>query len=67
MSFSERLQTLRKEKHLSQKQLADAIGVSRQTISKWESSLTPPAGFYIFSSIIGLFLTLFLALKNHRK
>lgn len=37
MNLSERIQTLRKSKGLSQEQLADKIGVSRQAISKWES------------------------------
>lgn len=35
--FSQNLQKLRSEKNLSQEQLADKIGVSRQTISAWES------------------------------
>jgi transcriptional regulator with XRE-family HTH domain len=36
MSFAENLQSIRKEKQLSQEQLAEKIGVSRQAISKWE-------------------------------
>ena len=36
MSFAENLQILRKEKHLSQEQLAEIMGVSRQAVSKWE-------------------------------
>ncbi|MFR7589975.1 MAG: helix-turn-helix domain-containing protein [Longibaculum sp.] len=42
MSFGERLHELRKEKQISQEELADIIGVSRQTISRWESSTTSP-------------------------
>jgi len=34
--------TKRKEKGLSQEQLAEAIGVARQTVSKWETSETLP-------------------------
>ncbi len=38
----ERLYTLRKSHHLSQEQLAEALGVSRQAISKWESGTSTP-------------------------
>lgn len=33
--ISERLLTLRKQAGLSQQQVADAVGVTRQTVSKW--------------------------------
>ena len=36
MDFSEKLKNLRKEYQLSQEQVADKIGVSRQAITKWE-------------------------------
>ena len=36
MTFQEQLIFLRKQKGLSQEQLGEKIGVSRQTISKWE-------------------------------
>lgn len=36
MSFADNLQSIRKEKQLSQEELAEKIGVSRQAISKWE-------------------------------
>lgn len=36
MSFADNLQLIRKEKQLSQEELAERIGVSRQAISKWE-------------------------------
>jgi transcriptional regulator with XRE-family HTH domain len=36
MSFADNLQSIRKEKHISQEELAEIIGVSRQAISKWE-------------------------------
>lgn len=42
MTLSDRLQALRKEKNLSQEQLAEKLGVSRQAISKWESSQATP-------------------------
>ena len=37
MIFAEKLKTLRKEKNISQEQLAEKIHVSRQAITKWES------------------------------
>lgn len=42
MKFEEKLMTLRKVKGWSQEDLSNKIGVSRQTISKWESSQTTP-------------------------
>ena len=36
MTFSEKLQRLRKVNGLSQEQLAEKLNVSRQAISKWE-------------------------------
>jgi len=42
MNFGEKLQTLRKEKNLSQELLAEMLGVSRQAVSKWESGQTYP-------------------------
>lgn len=42
MTFGERLARKRKENNLTQEQLAEVLGVSRQSISKWESDLTYP-------------------------
>lgn len=39
MKLEEKLQLLRKKNGLSQEQLADKLGVSRQTIGKWENGL----------------------------
>ncbi|MBP5170412.1 MAG: helix-turn-helix transcriptional regulator [Oscillospiraceae bacterium] len=36
MSFSENLQAIRKKNQLSQEELAELLGVSRQAVSKWE-------------------------------
>ena len=36
MSFGENLQVLRKKNQLSQENLAEMLGVSRQAVSKWE-------------------------------
>lgn len=42
MSIGERIQTTRKEKKISQGQLAQALNISRQAVSKWENDLTAP-------------------------
>ncbi|MGN1390330.1 MAG: helix-turn-helix domain-containing protein [Bulleidia sp.] len=42
MTIADRIQNLRKVKGISQEELADKIGVSRQTISKWESEQSVP-------------------------
>lgn len=42
MTFGEKLSVLRKEKNYTQEQLADILGVSRQSISKWESDIAYP-------------------------
>ena len=42
MRFEEKLVTLRKERKLSQEQLAEKLGVSRQAVSRWESGETTP-------------------------
>lgn len=42
MSFSEKLQLLRKERGLSQEGLAEVIGVSRQAVAKWELGQSYP-------------------------
>lgn len=42
MNIADRLQNLRKAKGISQEQLADKVGVSRQAVSKWESEQSVP-------------------------
>lgn len=42
MKMADRIQLLRKSKGLSQEELADKIGVSRQAVSKWESEQSIP-------------------------
>jgi len=42
MKFSENLKRIRKENNLSQEQLAEKVGVSRQAVSKWESGAAYP-------------------------
>lgn len=40
MNMANRIQYLRKTKGLSQEELADKVGVSRQAVSKWESGVS---------------------------
>lgn len=42
LNLGENLKRLRKERNLSQEQLAEMLNVSRQAISKWESNKTYP-------------------------
>ena len=42
MTLADRIQHLRKAKGISQEELADQIGVSRQAVSKWESGQSSP-------------------------
>lgn len=42
MSIGERISYLRKQQNISQFQLAKALGVSRQAVSKWENDQTSP-------------------------
>lgn len=42
MTIGERIKELRKQHQISQIQLAKALGVSRQAVSKWENDQTEP-------------------------
>ena len=42
MTFGEKIAKQRKELNFTQEQLADILGVSRQSISKWESDIAYP-------------------------
>ena len=42
MSVGERIAKLRKDQNISQGNLANAVGVSRQAVSKWENGLSLP-------------------------
>ena len=41
-NFTERLKSLRAEKNISQKKLAEELFVSQQTIAKWETDKSTP-------------------------
>ena len=40
MSFAENLKQVRKERNLSQEELAEILDVSRQAVSKWEQGVS---------------------------
>ena len=42
MNLSDNLKRIRKEHNLSQEELAEKLGVSRQSVSKWESGTAFP-------------------------
>lgn len=42
MTFGEKLSMLRREQNYTQEQLAELLGVSRQSVSKWESDVAYP-------------------------
>ncbi|MGJ4850235.1 helix-turn-helix domain-containing protein [Bacillota bacterium Meth-B3] len=42
MNIADRIQNLRRARGISQEQLADKVGVSRQAVSKWESEQSVP-------------------------
>jgi transcriptional regulator with XRE-family HTH domain len=44
MKLSEKIYSLRKGRGLTQEQLAEELGISRQAVSKWESGAAAPEG-----------------------
>lgn len=56
MKLEEKLQLLRKKNGYSQEQLADKLGIARQTISKWENGQAIPelAGLILLSELYGV-------------
>ena len=40
MNLADSIQSLRKAKGISQEELAEWVGVSRQAVSKWESGVS---------------------------
>ena len=49
MNLGERIAQLRRQAGLSQEQLGDLLGVSRQAVSKWESGQTSPDLQYVLA------------------
>lgn len=56
MKLEEKLQLLRKQNGLSQEQLADRLGIARQTVSKWETGQAVPElnGLILLSELYGV-------------
>lgn len=46
MEYNERIKNLRIQKNISQQQFADAVGVSRQSVARWENGWNVPTLFY---------------------
>ncbi len=44
MTLGEEIKQAREEKNLSQEDLAEQLGVSRQAVSKWENGIAFPQG-----------------------
>jgi tetratricopeptide (TPR) repeat protein/transcriptional regulator with XRE-family HTH domain len=68
MHFGDRLREERLKRLLSQEELAEALGVSRRTITRWEHNLALPRSFaqQQLSQFFGLSLQEFLmALESH--
>ncbi len=42
MNIGQRIANFRKEKHITQEQLGEAVGVTNRTVSKWESGVSSP-------------------------
>lgn len=56
MKLEEKLQLLRKQNGFSQEQLADRLGIARQTVSKWETGQAVPelSGLILLSELYGV-------------
>ncbi len=54
MEFSEKLVLLRRNKGMTQTQLAEALSVTRQSVYKWESGVSYPEAMTLFA-MRGLF------------
>ncbi len=55
MTIGSRIQALRKERGMSQEELANKLSVSRQTVSQWETGQTAPSidNIYTLKDIFG--------------
>ena len=49
MTMGSRIVALRKELQLSQEEMADKIGVTRQSVSKWETDVSAPDGYNLIA------------------
>lgn len=60
-SQGERIKKLRKSKGITQRELAEAIGISEQAVSKWEKSISNPSASNLMkiAKIFGVSITYF--------
>ena len=55
LEFGARLRQLRQEKHLTQQELADQLGVSNKSVSRWESGGYPDITILVpLSKVLGV-------------
>jgi tellurite methyltransferase len=68
-TIHETIRTLRKQKHLSQQELAQRLGVSYQAVSKWERGLNLPDLLLIpeLCRILGISTDELLGLSSPRR
>ena len=69
MELADQIALLRKKSGLSQEELGEKIGVSRQAVSKWESGKAVPEleNLKELSRIFGVSLSELLQLEENRK
>lgn len=62
MTTGQKIQTLRKQRGLTQEQLAQRLGVSRQAVSRWEldESLPETANLLPLGEVLGVSLDILL-------
>ena len=67
MGIAQNLQATRMAVHLTQEQLAASVGVSRQTVAKWESGETSPDLEHAaaLADVLGITLDDLVAFDNH--
>ncbi|WP_195928200.1 helix-turn-helix domain-containing protein [Lactococcus lactis] len=67
--FAERLKELRKEKYLTQKEIANKLGVSRVAYTNWENSKREPniERFVKLADYFNVSIDYLVGRKNHRK
>ncbi|KSU14876.1 helix-turn-helix domain-containing protein [Lactococcus lactis] len=67
--FSERLKELRKEKDLTQKEIANKLGVSRVAYTNWENGKREPniERFVKLADYFNVNIDYVVGRKNHRK
>ena len=68
MAISDRILNLRKERGLSQETFAEMLGVSRQSVSRWESGAAVPEidKILLISNIFGVSTDYLLGLDKER-